>query len=65
MELCSKDCIPCCDFCLGAKHGVLEIDGTSGPIACNWHPDKEHQEIAEDCGFCDDFKCFMTEYEKK
>lgn len=28
------------------------------PVGCFKHPDVEHQEIAESCGYCDDFHCF-------
>lgn len=59
MDLCCEECYPCCDFCGRARHGDLDRDGTTGPIGCKKHPDEEHQEIAMNCGFCDDFKCFM------
>lgn len=59
MILCSDDCIPCCDFCIYAVHGTLEIDGTTGPIGCDLHLNVEHQEIADGCGYCEDFHCFF------
>lgn len=59
MEKCCNECIPCCDFCSFAIHGNFEKDGTTGPIGCFKHSDREHQEIAECCGFCDDFRCFQ------
>lgn len=58
MELCCDECMPCCDYCWGARHGDLERDGTTSPIGFKWHPDDEHQNIAQNCGYCDDFKCF-------
>ena len=60
MILCNEDCIPCCDFCIHKINGNLEVDGTDGPIGCKLHEDKEHQEIAEWCGYCDDFHCFRA-----
>ena len=63
MILCGKDCTPCCDFCTHAKHGPAVIDGkrvTAGPEGCKLHKDKEHQDIAATCGYCDDFHCFQS-----
>lgn len=34
MELCCEECMPCCDYCWGARHGDFERDGTTGPIGC-------------------------------
>lgn len=64
MKLCSPDCISCCDFCIHAIHD--EWDDKSGhhiggPIDCSLYEDEEHKEIAESCGFCDDFYCFRCE----
>ena len=55
MILCSKECDPCCDFCIHAIHeefflGKKHVVG--GPIGCLYHKDLEHQEIAEFCGIC-------------
>lgn len=53
----------CCDFCTHAKHGTVVIDGkrvTAGPEGCKLHKDKEHQDIAATCGYCDDFCCFQS-----
>ena len=60
MILCNEDYIPCCNFCIHKINGNLEVDGTDGPIGCKLHEDKEHQEIAEWCGYCDDFHCFRA-----
>ena len=63
MTLCNEDCMPCCDFCLYSAHESVYFDGKlidGGPIGCIKHPDAEHQEIAESCGHCDDFYCFMA-----
>lgn len=65
MVLCSDNCIPCCDFCIHVVHDEFVYpDGsdiiTGGPIGCTLHPDKKHQEIAEGCGYCDDFHCFRV-----
>lgn len=67
MKLCSEDCIPCCDFCKHAKHHIGEINGKmvkSAVDGCVKHPDKEHQDIAVGCGFCDDFHCEHAEEDK-
>lgn len=61
MILCGNYCEPCCDFCTYAKHGTAVVDGkrvTAGPIGCKLHKDKEHQDTAATCGYCDDFCCF-------
>lgn len=63
MILCNDCCEPCCDFCLHAIHEEFTIDGElviGGPIACNIHNDEEHNDIAESCGYCDDFHCFKA-----
>lgn len=63
MTLCNKNCIPCCDFCAHVIYDTEEIDGkviTFGPMGCKLHADKEHQEIAEDNGYCEDFHCFRV-----
>ena len=64
MVLCNEDCLPCCDFCTHVIHETEEIDGkvvTFGPIGCKLHLDKEHQDCAEGCAYCEDFHCFMAE----
>ena len=58
MKKCCEECIPMCDFCAYAKHGDFDIDGTTGPVGCKKHPDKEHQDIALDDYWCEDFTCF-------
>ena len=63
MVLCSRQCTPCCDFCAYVHAGDFDRDGTTGPIGCNLHDDEEHQEIAESCGHCDDFHCFLAKEE--
>lgn len=63
MILCGNNCEPCCDFCTHAKHGTVVVDGkrvTAGPEGCKLHKDKEHQDIAATCGYCDDFHCFQS-----
>ena len=48
---------------LNAKHGTVAVYGkrvTAGPIGCKLHKDKEHQDIAATCGYCDDFHCFQS-----
>lgn len=52
-----------CDFCTHVKHGTVVVDGkrvTTGPVGCKLHKDKEHQDIAATCGYCDDFHCFQS-----
>lgn len=63
MKTCSDECAkyPCCDFCIHAIQGTMEVDGktiTTGPEGCKLHTDKKHQDIAIGCGYCDDFHCF-------
>ena len=61
MILCDKDCIPCCDFCIHVIHKMGEINGkivSLGSIGCKLHEDKEHQDYAVGCYYCDDFHCF-------
>lgn len=64
MTLCNCYCVPVCDFCLYAIHEYwIDDEGNDvvgGPIGCRKHDDKEHQEIASDCGYCDDFYCFRV-----
>ena len=60
MILCNEGCIPCCDFCLYVRHEFIPVDDkivVGGPIGCLKHKDIEHQEIAEGCGYCDDYHC--------
>ena len=66
MKLCGYNCKPCCDYCIYVKHETISIPNSfipikSGPIACKLHNDKEHQKIAESCGYCDDFHCINVE----
>lgn len=66
MILCNN-CCPCCDFCKHVIHETWE-DGrgnihNGGPIACGLHNDEEHNNIAEGCGYCDDFYCFRVKEE--
>ena len=63
MILCNKKCIPCCDFCVNAIHE--KIGGNNGgPIGCKMYPDKEHQDIALGCGYCESFQCFRANKRK-
>lgn len=64
MVLCNENCIPCCDFCIHAIHKIGEVNGEIvkfAPIGCRLHTDEEHQDIADSCGYCEDFYCFMVE----
>ena len=66
MIKCNDDCCPCCDFCIYAIHEEFEMTGeiiTGGPIGCGLHKDDKHQDIAESCGCCDDFHCFLVKEE--
>lgn len=68
MIRCSNNCIPCCDFCIHAFHEYFESRGRihkGGPEACLLHRDEKHQSIAEGCGHCDDFHCFLAKEENK
>jgi hypothetical protein len=69
MVKCGDQCTPCCDFCVFAVHETWEdkeLGGTvyGGPIHCEKHPDKKHDLICENCGYCEDFYCFKAESEK-
>lgn len=62
-----KDLV-CCDFCLYSNHeswwdsqGKLH---TGSPVSCNLHLDKEHEEIADNNGVCEDFHCFREPHEE-
>ena len=67
MILCSKDlmeCRPCCDFCIHVIHDVWMDNGVEQngePIGCNLHTDGDHQQIAENCSWCQDFQCFQAD----
>lgn len=66
MTLCDKHCIPCCDFCVHAIQEMGKINGkmvTLGPIGCKLHSDKEHQDYAKSCYYCEDFYCFYANKE--
>lgn len=63
MIFCGNNCEPCRDFCTHVKHGTVVVDGkrvTTGPVGCKLHKDKEHQDVAATCGYCDDFHCFQS-----
>jgi len=63
MILCNPECYPCCDFCIYAIHEKwVDKDGKhiGGPEGCFLHTDQKHQEIAENCGACNDFYCFRA-----
>ena len=64
MTKCSIECIPCCDFCIYANYDTYIKDGKEikrgGPTGCSKHLDVEHQEIAENCGYCEDFYCILV-----
>lgn len=63
MIKCSVECEPCCDFCIYAIHEEFESHEEivkGGPIGCRLHEDQEHQEIAEQRSYCDDFHCFLA-----
>lgn len=60
MLKCSDLCIPCCDYCIYVLREWYTLGGkavTGGPVGCNKHRDKKHQDIAFRCGYCDDFHC--------
>ena len=63
MKLCNNNCTPCCDFCINAVHEAYWNKETGNyiigpPINCNLHDDKEHQDKAINCDYCNDFDCF-------
>ena len=64
---CSEECLrlACCDFCIYvARESVYDEAGLivdTEPSGCRLHKDKEHQDIAENCGHCSDFHCFRAD----
>lgn len=61
MILCSKDCIPYCDFCIYCIHEKIFYNGemiNGEPIGCSKHTDIKHQEDVKNCRCCDDFHYF-------
>lgn len=67
MIFCSKQCIPCCDFCIHAIQHEIEYKGErilNGPIGCKLHPEEEYQYEAISCGYCDDYQCCQADKEK-
>ena len=65
MITCGDYCVMCCDFCIHVIHETYINDEDeeilSGPAGCALHTDQRHQDIAEACGYCDDFHCFLAE----
>lgn len=67
MIACSEECLrlACCNFCKYVIQGYFfekDKNGNTqiingGPNGCSLHKDKEHQRIAKDCGYCQDFHC--------
>lgn len=60
MKKCSKECIPCCDYCKHVVHEVIEFENSKivgGPIFCKLHLDEKHRKLARACSSCDDFWC--------
>ena len=63
MIKCADDCMPCCDFCIHVIHKMGEINGkvvSLAPIGCSLYKDKEHQDFAVGCYYCEDFHCFSA-----
>lgn len=64
MILCNPECVPCCDFCIYAIQEVwIDEKGRENygeSEGCSLHSDQRHQEIAADCGYCNDFHCFQA-----
>lgn len=69
MILCSKTCIPCCDFCIYVIYDVIGVtpDGigfiNGGPVDCGLYKDKLHEKIAEANGKCNHFQCYKANKE--
>ena len=64
MVKCCEECIPCCDYCVEAKHVWIDINGKKVKIApegCNKHPEEHYQSMARSCGYCRDFHCVNAE----
>ena len=67
VTLC-KDCYPCCDFCIYAKHMVSFVNGKEikiGVDGCKKHEDEHHQSMARSLGYCKDFHCYKVNNDKE
>ena len=70
MILCNKICYPCCDFCIHAQHETIEVKDNNGiirylhggPIGCTRYNDEEHDNLAFNCSFCDEFWCASSRW---
>ena len=63
MVICCKECCPCCDFCIWAKHYYITMNGKtirSGVEGCKKYIDEHHQSMARGLGYCKDFYCFKA-----
>lgn len=60
MITCGKECYPCCDFCIWAKHYNFITNEKvikSGVEGCEKHPEEHYQSMARSLGYCKDFHC--------
>jgi len=70
MILCNKSCYPCCDFCIYVQHETIEVKDKNGiinyirggPLHCTRYNDKEHNDLAFNCSFCNEFHCNLAEW---
>lgn len=56
MIKCDESCIPCCDYCIYARYERQPIEGKV-VAGCLRHEDEEHQRIAMNLGYCENFHC--------
>ena len=68
MVTCCKECYPCCDFCIYAKHFYIIVNTRkikAGVEGCKKHMDEHHQSMARGLGYCKDFHCFDADINKE
>ena len=70
MILCNKNCYPCCDFCIHVQHETIEVEDNNGiirylhggPIKCKRFNDEEHDNLALNCSYCNEFWCASSRW---
>ena len=68
MITCGKECYPCCDFCIWAKHYYFIMNEKvikSGVEGCKKHPEEHYQSMARSLGYCKDFHCCKVDIKEE
>lgn len=60
MIKCSKECEPCCDFCVYASWSHPTETQDEPYDICIRHQDDEHENEVLCGGYCDDFRCIRA-----